>query len=116
MPRDYKVYLDDIRAAIEKINRYIGALTPEEVLKDELKFDAIIRNLELIGEAVKNIPREVWAANPEIEWKKIGGMRDILSHQYFGIDDAIILDVLKNKLPELYLKVKEMLNENRGCE
>jgi uncharacterized protein with HEPN domain len=109
MPRDYKVYLEDILTAIEKINRYVSASSPEESLKDEKTFDAVIRNLEVIGEAVKNIPDSVRSSHPDIEWKKIGGIRDVLIHEYFGVDDAIILDVLKNKLPSLYVKVREMM-------
>jgi uncharacterized protein with HEPN domain len=69
MPRDYKVYLDDILASIERINRHLAPLTPEEALKDEKTYDAIIRNLELIGEAVKNIPREVWVLNVSQDWR-----------------------------------------------
>jgi len=111
MPRDYKVYLEDILAAVEKINRCLGTATPEEALKNEILFDAIVRNLEVIGEAIKSVPDSVRQANPDIEWKKIGGMRDILSHQYFAVDDAIILDVLKNGLLDLYLKVKELVGE-----
>ena len=85
MPRDYEVYLEDIRDAIGKVKRYTTGLTREAFETDDKTVDAVVRNLQIIGEAVKMIPESIRLAHPNIEWKKIAGLRDILAHQYFGV-------------------------------
>ncbi|MBL8190023.1 MAG: DUF86 domain-containing protein [Acidobacteria bacterium] len=90
MLRDYKTCLDDIGEAIGKIGRYTAGLNIETLANDEKTLDAVIRNLEIIGEAVKNVPDEIRQQYPETEWKKVAGLRDILIHRYFGIDLEII--------------------------
>jgi uncharacterized protein with HEPN domain len=112
MPRDYKTYLEDIGEAISKIGRYSTGYTSETLAADEKTLDAVVRNLEIIGEAAKNIPADVRASYPEVEWKRIAGLRDILIHQYFGIDQDIIWDILHNKLPTLATQIKRILNQN----
>ena len=101
MPRDHKLYLKDMLEAIRKIEKYSEKISLETLLEDELVQDAIIRNLEILGEAAKNIPDNVKNENPDIEWKKIAGLRDIITHAYFGIDVEIIWDVVENKVPPL---------------
>jgi uncharacterized protein with HEPN domain len=111
MPRDHKVYLDDILTAIDKIHRYVStpASSLEDALKDEKTFDAVIRNLEIIGEAVKKIPDEIKTKHPAIELKKISGLRDVLVHEYYGVDSEIISDILNKKLPSLYVEAKKII-------
>ena len=109
MPRDYEIYLEDIRDAIDKVKRYTEGLSLEAFESDEKTIDAVVRNLEIVGEAVKMIPDTIRLAHPDIEWKKIAGLRDILAHQYFGIDIEIIWDILQNKLPALEKEIKEIL-------
>lgn len=111
MPRDYRVYLDDIVEAAARISDYIRGLDIEGLKNDRKTLDAIVRNLEVIGEATKGIPDEVRSRYPDIEWKKIAGLRDILIHQYFGIDVNIVWDVIKNKLPLFERQVKSILSE-----
>jgi len=101
MPRDFEVYLEDIRQAIAKIQSYTVGLTRDAFDQDDRTIDAVIRNLQIIGEAAKMVPESVRANYPVVAWKKIAGLRDILAHQYFEVDLDIIWDVLKNKLPEL---------------
>jgi len=101
MPRDFEVYLEDIRQAIGKIQSYTVGLTRNAFDQDDRTIDAVIRNLQIIGEAAKAIPDSIRAGYPNVEWKKIAGLRDILAHQYFEVDLDIIWDVLQNKLPEL---------------
>ena len=110
MPRDYKVYLDDILQSIDKIHMYAEGMTWQKFAKDPKTQDAIVRNLEIIGEAVKKVPPEVQEMSPKIEWKKMAGLRDILIHEYSGVDLEIVWDVVANKLPPLYQEGQRVIN------
>ncbi len=112
MPRDFKVYLEDILEAILKIRRFTSGFTLETFSKDSKTLDAVVRNLEVIGEAVKKIPETVRQKYADVEWKKISGLRDILIHEYFGIDVEIVWDVIQNKLPVLETKLQLLLKES----
>jgi uncharacterized protein with HEPN domain len=109
MSRDLRLYLTDILIAGEKVLRYTQGMNFENFVADDRTFDAVIRNLQIIGEAVKNIPDDVRELNPEMEWRKIAGLRDILAHAYFQIEDEIIWDVVQNKIPALLGVVSQLL-------
>jgi uncharacterized protein with HEPN domain len=111
MPRDYKVYLDDVLEAIAWIRIYTNGLTYDSFQEDRKTVDAVVRNLEIIGEAVKQIPERIRGKHPEVDWKKIAGLRDILIHNYFGIDLELVWDILQNKLAPLEERVHQMLSE-----
>ena len=110
MPRDHRAYLEDILASADRIARYADNLTYEQFLRDELKQDGIVRNLEVIGEAVKRLPEEMKAAHPQIEWRKIAGLRDIVIHDYSGIDWALVWEAAAVKLAPLRQAVREILD------
>lgn len=111
MPRDSKVYLEDILEATRKITKYAGSLSKAAFLEDEKTLDAVVRNLEVIGEAVKKLPEDLRAQHSAVEWKKIAGLRDILIHEYFGLDAEIVWDIVQTKVPALDQEVRTMLNE-----
>ncbi|MGA2984593.1 MAG: DUF86 domain-containing protein [Terriglobia bacterium] len=106
MPRDYKVYLEDILQAITKVREYTSGMSPAAFVGDAKTLDAVIRNLEVIGEASKAVPETVRLSHPEVDWRKIAGLRDILIHQYFGIDAELIWDIIKNKLTALENQIR----------
>jgi len=108
MQKQFKVYIDDILDSIRKIEDYTNEMDYDSFIGNNLVVDAVIRNLEIIGEAVKNIPTEIRKKHPGIEWKKIAGLRDILIHAYSGVDLKIIWDIIENKVPELKDLVKEV--------
>ena len=108
MPRNFKVYFEDILTAIQKIETYTQGMSFEVFIEDSRTFDAVIRNFEIIGEAVKNIPPEIRSNNPNIEWKKIASFRDVLAHEYFGLDPDLIWEVIHNHLGELKSQVLKL--------
>jgi uncharacterized protein with HEPN domain len=101
MSRSSRVYLDDILQAIRDIREFTSEMTREQFMSDRKTQHACIRNLEVIGEAVKHLPPDLRDRAPEIEWQKIAGLRDILTHEYFGVDRAILWDIITNKLSDL---------------
>ena len=109
MPRDFRVYLEDVAGAIAKVRRYVAGMSKESFASDEKTVDAVVRNLEVIGEAVKQVPEDVRNTYPAVEWKKLAGLRDILIHHYFGIDMDIVWDIIEHKLPILDNQVSEIL-------
>lgn len=109
MPRDPLVFLDDILEACRKIESYRTNLTFDDFKADEKTIDAVARNLEIVGEATKKLPNELRAAIPGVDWPQIAGLRDILIHQYFGVDLEIIWDVVVNRVPQLRGAVSRFL-------
>jgi uncharacterized protein with HEPN domain len=108
MPRDSSACFEDILDAIGAIRDYTQSLTREAFGRDRKTVDAVLRNLEVIGEAVKQVPADVRSAHPDVEWQKIAGLRDILIHAYFGVDLDIVWDVVSNKLPVLERRIREI--------
>jgi uncharacterized protein with HEPN domain len=99
MSREESLYLEDIQESCEKVIRFTKGMTYKDFVHNELHFDAVLRNLEIIGEAVKNISEETRQKYPDVKWRKIAGFRDIVVHQYFGV----ISNMRKHSLsPELY--------------
>lgn len=109
MSRDPDLYLDDIETACKKVLRFTAGVTFKQFTHDEEKFDAVLRNLEIIGEAVKHIPDEIREKYPKVKWRKITGFRDIVAHNYFGVSEEIVWDVIQNEIPPLLKQVKAIL-------
>jgi uncharacterized protein with HEPN domain len=99
--RNYKVYIDDILEAIEKIESYTERLDFSEFSKDIKTVDATIRNFEIIGEAVRHIPSDIKKQHPDIPWKIMTGMRNKLVHEYFGVDKKVLWKTIKADLSSL---------------
>ncbi len=112
--RVYTLFLKDIIASAEKIIRYINDKSFEEFIQNELLADGVIRNLEIIGEAVKNIPSQVKQKYANVEWKKISGLQDTLIHEYFGLDYELLWDIVKTKIPPLKEQIEAVLEEEKG--
>lgn len=105
--RDADILLEDITNALGKIERYVAGLGRAQFLQDEKTIDAVVRNLEVIGEAVRWLPAEFKERNNAIPWLQIAGLRNRIVHDYFGLDLEIIWQVIQNSLPEL----KQLLSQ-----
>ncbi len=106
-----KIFLEDILESIERIEQYTKNKTKTKFLDDYEKQDAIMKRLEIIGEAVKNIPTGVKKKYPEIPWKDMAGMRDVLIHEYFGVRMERVWDTAKNDIPKLKKQILGLLKK-----
>jgi uncharacterized protein with HEPN domain len=110
MPRDPRLYLDDILEAIGRIQEYTASLDQGMFAQDGKTQDAVVRNLEIIGEAARRLPESIRAGAADIEWRKLVGLRNILSHEYFGVSLPLIWDVVENKLGPLEIACRRLLD------
>jgi len=108
MSRDYKAYLSDIIGSINKIELYTNNMSFQDFLQNELVQDGVVRNLEIIGEAVKKVPDHIKKQKSDVEWRKIAGLRDVLIHDYFGVDVVIVWDIIKTKIPVLKKNILDL--------
>ncbi len=107
--RGAKLYLEDIKQSIERIESYAANMGFNEFRKNTLIIDAIVRNLTIIGEASKNIPENIKSENPDIAWSEAVSMRNKVTHEYFGIDEDILWKTVKDDLPIFEKQIIELL-------
>ncbi|MFQ5981473.1 MAG: DUF86 domain-containing protein [Candidatus Heimdallarchaeota archaeon] len=115
MPKERKItlFLADILEAIGNIKTYTQNMDYDEFIRDRKTQDAVVRNLEVMGEAAKNIPDEVRRKYPEINWKAAAGMRDKLIHDYFGVSYQIVWETVTTDLPLFESQIRKALRNNR---
>ena len=109
--RDYRDYLQDILDAVNDIESFVDGLTYEEFIKDRKTLNAVVRSIEIIGEASKNIPETMKAKYKELPWKQMAGMRDKLIHAYFGVDVEMLWKAVKENIPPLRRSIQQMLKD-----
>jgi len=109
--RNWKVYLMDIIESIKNIEEYVSGMNYEQFLKDKKTRDAVVRNIEIIGEASRKIPKEVQEKYGSIPWSAIIGTRNILAHDYFDIDYELVWKIVHEHLPSLKNKLELILKE-----
>jgi len=103
------LYIGDIFQALKKIKSYTRGLNFEKFGADPKTVDAVVRNLEIVGEAVRNLSTEVKDKYPQVPWEKMIGMRNKVAHEYFGVDTEILWQTIKEDLPELEKQLMPIL-------
>ena len=111
MSRDFRLFLDDILDCCDRVQDYTAGYTYDQFSSDPKTIDAVVRNLEIIGEAVKSLPAEVLEKRPEIAWKQIARFRDNVIHRYFGVRLPIVWNVVESEIGILRTAVHELLDE-----
>ncbi len=109
--KDWRVRIEDMLEAIERITRYVDGMDAAAFVADPRTQDAVLRNLEVLGEAAKRIPSPIQHRHPDVPWSRITDMRNILVHEYHSVDPVIILDAARGDLPPLIPPLKTILME-----
>ena len=113
MKKDDMIYIGHILEATEKIYKYCSSMKKTEFLRNDLVKDAVVRNIEIVGEAAKKLSSEFRKRYPEIPWKDISGMRDKIVHDYTGIDYRVVWDVVQIDLPDLKIRLKNITKQQK---
>lgn len=116
MKRSVEIYIKDIIEYMERAENHIKNFQLDQFLKDDKTCDAVIRCIEVIGEAAKNIPEEIRISNPSISWRDLAGMRDKIIHSYFTVDFETVWLVVKEDIPRLKPIIKKVLEKMEETE
>ncbi len=109
MSRDPVLLLEDIEKACDKVVRYTKGRSKDDVFTDDVRLDAVLLNLHVIGEAVKKLPQDLRSRHPDVSWREIAGLRDFIAHAYFALDLNIIWDAVTSDVPEPRDAVKRII-------
>jgi len=109
MSRDPIDFLRDIEESCIRIADYTAGLSRDEVFSDKMRFDGILHNFHIIGEAVKKLPNDLRKMHGDIPWSEIAGMRDLIAHAYFALDLGILWQGIQDDVPVLLERVREMI-------
>mgnify|MGYP001598759870 CR=1 FL=1 len=110
MKRDYSFFVKDILDAITKIEEFTNGMGPDEFASDDKTVSAVVRKIEIIGEAAKNMPEEIKKRHNDVEWGKVAKMRDKLIHGYFETDSVVVWKTIREDLPALKERIKKIIN------
>ena len=108
--RDWRLYVADMASFSERALSFTEGMDQDGFAADLRTYDAVLRNIELIGEAARQIPEQVQELHPQIPWRRIIGTRNRVAHGYLGIDDDIIWDIVQNEIPDLLPKLRSLLH------
>ncbi|MCD6560116.1 HepT-like ribonuclease domain-containing protein [Palaeococcus sp. (in: euryarchaeotes)] len=114
MKRDYTLYLADIIEAMESIELFIEGMDFKSFVADDKTVSAVLRKLEIIGEATKHVPPHIREKYDDVPWKQMAGMRDKLIHFYFGVDYALVWRTINLRIPKIKDRLIEILSELKG--
>ncbi|MBE0638950.1 MAG: DUF86 domain-containing protein [Bacteroidales bacterium] len=114
MKREFIVYLEDMLQSMKRIEEYLSDLDFNQFKRTYMVVDATIRNFEIIGEAAKNIPADIQEKYPEIPWRKMYGLRNLITHEYFGIDYEMIWAIAKRNLPQNQIDLEKMIEKEKA--
>jgi uncharacterized protein with HEPN domain len=112
--RDWKILFEDMLESISRIEKYTEKVNREEFAINQMIIDAVVRNIEIIGEASKNVPDPIQEKFSEIPWKKLNGIRNRIVHAYFGVDTSIIWFIIENELSSLKEIITKALKETKS--
>jgi len=112
MTKDWRVRIEDMIEAVERCLDYVRGLSHQDFLDDIRSQDAVLRNLEVLGEASKRIPPYITHAYPQVPWSRLADMRNILVHEYHSVDPNIVLDTVIYELPPILPVLKQVLAQD----
>ena len=116
MSRDPLLFLEDIEKSCEKVVRYTEGRSKDQVFEDDIRMEAVLLNLHIIGEAVKKLPSDLRERYPDVAWREIAGLRDFIAHTYFALDFDILWDAVERDVPALLDAVRKIIRTEKRSE
>ena len=116
MSRDPLLFLEDIERSCEKVVQYTDGRSKDQVFEDDIRVDAVLLNLHIIGEAVKKLPSDLRERYPGVAWREIAGLRDFIAHTYFALDFDILWDAVERDVPALLDAVRKIIRTEKRSE